>query len=655
MNSLTETATPPSASRPSAEWWAENAARLNLKRVGSQLQGPCPLCGGEDRFHVNADADALVGCRKCKLADWPEVIAAIGWKPKPNGSAHPKERRWAYTNVRGETREVIRVDTREGKAIRQEPAGLKGPWLPLGEVGEENVIVEGETCFDAVIAAGHNALTWMGGAINWRHTDWSALASKAVTLWPDYDEPGFKAMSALADYLRGEMGCDIRWVPPGGEATKDGWDAADAKAETIRTLIALAQIDPPKPPKAKGEDAEKEGDEPEFGILPPERSTYERLTNLKPLDPDVLPGLRLGDVAVLGGDPGTGKSFLALLWAAAVASGKTLHGVEPEVDAGPQKVLFITPEENDNTVLHRQVAMVQNIDGLELEDLALLAVGARGCLDPWHVVDQNNAPHAVNALRKATEEVGARLLILDPIAQARVTEDNETFHVFVAELARMAERLKCSVVLCHHNRKAAPSTNDVAGMGRLRGGSALSAAARLIVLLERDDAGIVYQTCEKATHGAPLEKCAWRFVDQEVEDCNGKSRTVGAIQPYSAVAQIERYMSVGLGALHKALSQPAEFRRESSRSTKGWFGFALADALGEDAGRGLTNKQRTQEQIECRKMMIELLNAWLAEGWVSIGKETVQYEKEKRAVDVISAGERLPEEDEPKDPDEVSF
>ena len=48
-----------------ADWLAE-ANRLELRRVGRELSGPCPLCGGRDRFHVREkNAGAVVGCRGC--------------------------------------------------------------------------------------------------------------------------------------------------------------------------------------------------------------------------------------------------------------------------------------------------------------------------------------------------------------------------------------------------------------------------------------------------------------------------------------------------------------------------------------------------------------------------------------------------------------
>ena len=48
---------------PGAEEWAD---ALDLARRGRQWVGPCPLCGGDDRFHVrDSEGRAVVGCRGC--------------------------------------------------------------------------------------------------------------------------------------------------------------------------------------------------------------------------------------------------------------------------------------------------------------------------------------------------------------------------------------------------------------------------------------------------------------------------------------------------------------------------------------------------------------------------------------------------------------
>ncbi len=49
---------------PSASEWV--AAIPSLKRRGREYIGGCPLCGGDDRFHVkDTERGALVGCRGC--------------------------------------------------------------------------------------------------------------------------------------------------------------------------------------------------------------------------------------------------------------------------------------------------------------------------------------------------------------------------------------------------------------------------------------------------------------------------------------------------------------------------------------------------------------------------------------------------------------
>ena len=47
--------------------WCDRASSLGLRRRGGELVGPCPSCGGHDRFHVRprGDGGALVGCRGC--------------------------------------------------------------------------------------------------------------------------------------------------------------------------------------------------------------------------------------------------------------------------------------------------------------------------------------------------------------------------------------------------------------------------------------------------------------------------------------------------------------------------------------------------------------------------------------------------------------
>lgn len=78
---------------PSALEWQR---ALDLRKAGREWCGPCPLCGGDDRFHVaERDGRALVGCRGCidglpedrRRQRFGEVVAAVfPDRPAANGA-----------------------------------------------------------------------------------------------------------------------------------------------------------------------------------------------------------------------------------------------------------------------------------------------------------------------------------------------------------------------------------------------------------------------------------------------------------------------------------------------------------------------------------------------------------------------------------------
>ena len=50
-----------------------------LKPVGVELVGPCPKCGGDDRFGINP-AKGVWNCRQCKSeTDTGDVIGLVQW------------------------------------------------------------------------------------------------------------------------------------------------------------------------------------------------------------------------------------------------------------------------------------------------------------------------------------------------------------------------------------------------------------------------------------------------------------------------------------------------------------------------------------------------------------------------------------------------
>ena len=128
---------------------------------------------------------------------------------------------------------VIRRERANGKTFSQwtpvPESGKEGAWLPVapssnrpmyflpdvlrstGSIG----IVEGEKCAHALRDAWPNkpVTTWAGGTNAWQLTDWTSIAGRDVSLLADGDNPGHKAMEALAAHLH-SMGCRVQIARP---------------------------------------------------------------------------------------------------------------------------------------------------------------------------------------------------------------------------------------------------------------------------------------------------------------------------------------------------------------------------------------------------------------------------------------------------------
>ena len=127
--------------------------------------------------------------------------------------------------------------------------GLPG----LGQRSEAPVlVVEGEGTADAAarLFPEHVVISWANGTNAIAKADWQplaplGLAGRSVTLWPDADAPGRKAMARLAALLS-EQGCRVALVDPPADLPQ-GWDLADADwspAEAAEHLQQWVQLLP---------------------------------------------------------------------------------------------------------------------------------------------------------------------------------------------------------------------------------------------------------------------------------------------------------------------------------------------------------------------------------------------------------------------------
>lgn len=151
-----------------------------------------------------------------------------GWK------YHTSDGGWAFSVVRYEkpdgTKSVIPYYYSEDGKWHQGQAYRTGrPLYRLHEITntEETpvLVVEGEKCADVDIP-GYIVTTWAGGSSAVGKTDWSPLANRDVTIWPDADQPGLKAAAQIKNRLPHAVILNIQGKPK-------GWDVADAASEGI--------------------------------------------------------------------------------------------------------------------------------------------------------------------------------------------------------------------------------------------------------------------------------------------------------------------------------------------------------------------------------------------------------------------------------------
>ena len=261
-----------------AEDWID---RLGLKHSGGgEYHGPCPACGGKDRFWIATRGKwaGLYTCRQeCERATirqivWGDGSAAYTLPPAAELSGlasepeEPEHLPWidplpaltmadcrAYLDgMDTQGGAWVQYQRCDGKAARHRRKagkrvtnpGMKGKgWQPrqFGETGPV-VICEGEK--DAAILAleGYRAFTMPGGAGRAGSADWTILPDgEPVTFAGDNDEPGCAAMDAAALAVRSAFPAalvllvDLADVPAGKSV-------ADLEPDAIDRLIDAARL-----------------------------------------------------------------------------------------------------------------------------------------------------------------------------------------------------------------------------------------------------------------------------------------------------------------------------------------------------------------------------------------------------------------------------
>ena len=230
---------------------------------------------------------------------------------------------------------------------------------------------------------------------------------------------------------------------------------------------------------------------------PPQEETVE-IIRMSEVDTQTVewlwkPYIPFGKVTIIQGNPGEGKTTLALCLCAACTNRKPFP-LMPEHE--PFNVIYQTAE-----------------DGLG-DTVKPRLMEAEADLDRVLVIDESKQELSLSdeRIEKAIRQNGARLIILDPI-QAYVGEKtdmnraNEVRPMF-RRLADVAERTGCAVILIGHLNKAAGGQSAYRGLGSID----FRAAARSVLLIGRvkrepNVRVIVHDKSSLAPEGKPVAFC----------------------------------------------------------------------------------------------------------------------------------------------------
>ena len=414
---------------PALERWIEQAravhiedelARRNIKLSGKiERDGPCPKCGGDDRFAINIKKQ-LFNCRNCKTGG--DVIDFVQWldgvefleacttlagpPPEINGkdttAAAPREiliDKYIYRDESGAVLfavgryeyqypdgSFVLKNGKHKKEFRQKRPDPDRPGKWIDNVKDVRIvpyrlpdlieaiandysvaIVEGEAKADLLwswnIPATCNAM----GAGKWKSEHSEFLRGADVVILPDNDDAGLNHADVVGQSLQG-IAKSVRVLELSGLGPKGDIIDWAKQGGTVEQLYDLSERQSkPWTPRAKapeletkdaGDDTEKP---PPLPFINMSNWDYEPVPEQQWAVPDRIP---LEQTALFSGEGGYGKSTILEHLCAAHALGRDWLGSLPE----PGPAIFLEAEDGEKPI-HRRLASISRLYGVTFQEM----------------------------------------------------------------------------------------------------------------------------------------------------------------------------------------------------------------------------------------------------------------------------------------------
>ncbi len=320
------------------------------------------------------------------------------------------------------------------------------------------LINEGEkACLGAGKLYDGDVACWHGGARSWEKSDWSPIFNRDVYIFPDNDDVGKEAAWELGKYLK-KNGCSVRTaLPPKDFADKDDlWDADESNY--FDNSFALEQY-------IKGNQ-----------MLPPKSDIYfqridEVMAQVKEPDWLIEDMFERESVMSIFGAAKSGKSFVAIAMACAVAMGEEFYG-SPSKQA---TTLYLCGEGQRG--IGRRVKAYEQYFNKDLSKAPLL-LSNRGS----RITEEDEFNKLLDTCKEIEDEYGSiGFIIFDTFQRNFSGNENssEDVGLFIQRLDKLVAEFGATCCFVHHTGHGANA--------RARGSSVIQASLDYEFKVSRDD------------------------------------------------------------------------------------------------------------------------------------------------------------------------
>jgi putative DNA primase/helicase len=399
-----------------------------------------------------------------------------------------ERREWIYTDVSGKSLVTVkRTDGADGKKTFLPYDHVTGKHsmpeirplynLPGIAIADPVIITEGEKCAQVLIDLEIPATTIMGGAnFDPAKTDFSPLAGKDITIWPDNDNAGQGYVERLKTGLKSIKPKSLRVIiPPADKPEK--WDAADAVRDGTNIQGFLNSV-----PQSKIHLQRYEA----FSLA-------ELIADKSPMPDDLIAPRLLtpSGMLVIGGAPKSGKSDFTLSLLTHMAAGQPFLKFTPP---RPLRVFVLQAEIQYDYLRER-------LQKMGLSEEAILKAGQNIHITPQLklLLNDDGLEIIKDLIHEKFPNAPPDIIVIDPIRNVfdggpdfgnLGENDNNAMLFFLQQRVEMLRDMinpRAGIILVHHTKKISKAMFKDDPFQALSGASSLRSYYTSGMLIFRPD------------------------------------------------------------------------------------------------------------------------------------------------------------------------